>query len=426
MFMNIGFIGLGKLGLPCAVAIAMHGHNVMGYDIVSSKMNKNPRPFREAGPDGKKPFNFYLKNSRLRFGSLKEVVDHAEIIFVAVQTPHHPQYEGVTRLPEQRDDFDYKYLVAAIAEISFVVRKETIVVIISTVLPSTIREYVMPMASSLLRLCYNPFFIAMGTTMRDFLEPEFILLGVCDEQAAKTLVAFYRTITDAPICQMSLESAELTKVAYNTYIGMKIVFANMLMEICHKLPNANVNDVIGALKKSHRRLISTAYMDGGMGDGGGCHPRDNIAMSWLARKLSLSYNLFEDIMRAREHQTAWLADLMCAYDLPKAIIGYSFKAESNLTDGSPSLLLKTILEERGYHPYMYDPHVEGKLQSLSELPPHVFLIGTRHKEFMHCQFPSGSVVIDPWRYIPPQPTNIILISLGGKDYANGYLKSCNS
>jgi len=319
-----------------------------------------------------------------------------------VQTPHEPRYEGVTRLPSERMDFDYRYLVRAIEDISAAVKHETVVAIISTVLPGTVRRHIRPAASPLLRLCYNPFFTAMGTTMRDFLQPEFVLLGVDDPETATKMTTLYTTLTDAPVYQMSIDSAELTKVAYNTFIGMKIVFANTLMEICHKSPGANVDDVTGALKKAGRRLLGPLYLDGGMGDGGGCHPRDSIAMSWLARELPLSHDIFENLMTARERQTEWLAELMCAYDLPKAILGYSFKPVINLTVGSPALLLKAILEERGFRVFLYDPLVEGTERNLSKLAPHVFLIGARHREFRALTFPKGSVVIDPWRYLAAQ------------------------
>ena len=82
------------------------------------------------------------------------------------------------------------------------------------------------------------------------------------------------------------------------------------MELCHKLPNTNVDDVTNALKLANRRLISGYYMDGGMGDGGGCHPRDNIAMSYLSEKYNLSHNWFEHIMKQRENQTEWLCELI--------------------------------------------------------------------------------------------------------------------
>ena len=100
----------------------------------------------------------------------------------------------------------------------------------------------------------------------------------------------------------TIENAELIKVSYNTLISTKIAFSNTIMELCHKLPNTNVDDVTNALKLANRRLISGSYMDGGMGDGGGCHPRDNIAMSYLSDKLNLSHNWFEHIMQQREKQ----------------------------------------------------------------------------------------------------------------------------
>jgi UDPglucose 6-dehydrogenase len=365
-------------------------------------MSKSPSVYRETGPDGSASFDLCLEQSNLRFGSLEEVVSHGEIVFIAVQTPHKPEYEGVSRLPANRMDFDYRYLVRSIEEISANVKCEMVVAIVSTVLPGTVRRFVKPVASPLLRLCYNPAFTAMGTTMYDFLHPEFVLLGVDDPVPATKIENFYASVTGAPVLRMSIDSAELTKMAYNTFITMKIVFANTLMEICHKSPGANVDDVTGALKIAFKRILSPRYLEGGMGDGGACHPRDNIAMSWLARELPLSHDIFENLMEARFEQTKWLADLMCAHDLPKAIVGYSFKAGSDITVGSPALLLRSILEERGFSPFLYDPYVDGAQRDLSKLPPHVFVIGAKHEDFRSLAFPKGSVVIDPWRYLAPQ------------------------
>ena len=397
--MKIGFIGLGKLGFPCALAMAAKGHEVLGYDINSKNMSLEPRGYNETCEDGVTPMNTILQSSTLRFGSLQSVVDHADLLFVAVQTPHDARFEGITRLPEERVDFDYRFLVDAIKSISASAKTPKNVIIISTVLPGTIRNEVLPHASDLLRLCYNPYFIAMGTTIRDFLHPEFILLGAHHPETTQAATRFYATICDAPIYCTGIENAELIKVAYNTYIGMKIVFANAIMEICHKMPNTNVDAVTGGLKLATRRLISTAYMEGGMGDGGGCHPRDNIALSWLARKIGLSYDWFESVMVARERQTEWLADIMCSYDLPKGLIGYAFKAGTNICVGSPALLLERILEERGHEVFRYDPVVEKAERDLVQMPPHVFLVGTNHTQFAQLKLPRGSVVIDPWRFV---------------------------
>ena len=125
----------------------------------------------------------------------------------------------------------------------------------------------------------------MGSTINDFLFPEFILFGKDDIYAAELGKKFYKTITNAPLYDTTIENAELIKVAYNTMISTKISFANTLMELCHKLENTNIDDVTNGLKMANKRLISQAYLDGGMGDGGGCHPRDNIAMSYLSKNI---------------------------------------------------------------------------------------------------------------------------------------------
>jgi len=414
--MKVGFVGLGKLGLPCAVGMALKGHDVVGYDENPALMNNAPRSYRESGPDGKLDFNDYLAKSTVRFGSLQEVADHSEIIFVAVQTPHDAPFEGITRIPSERKDFNYSYLIDAARALAFVIRKETIVVIISTVLPGTVRRDIAPILTPLMKLCYNPYFIAMGTTMPDFLNPEFVLLGSEHEDALRTVKEFYGTIHQAQIYTTSIENAELIKVAYNTFIGMKIAFANTIMEICHHLPNTDADAVSRGLSLGTQRLLSDRYLYGGMGDGGGCHPRDNIALSWLAQQVGLSYDWFENVMLARERQTEWLAELMIQYaheySLPLAILGYAFKAESNITVGSPALLLKNLLEERGARVLMFDPLVETESLQLDWEAPMVFLIGTKHKTFEGYRFPPGSIVLDPWRYIPAAQPDVRIIPIG--------------
>lgn len=411
--MNIGFVGLGKLGLPCAVAVAHRGHDVMGFDLRPERMQLHDIHELELGPDRKTPFADLLARSRLRFGTLQEVVRHADIVFIAVQTPHSERYEGIHRLDEENRDFDYDHLVEAVADVAQYADADTLLVVVSTVLPGTLRRRIECLVGPDVRICYNPSFIGMGTTMADYLQPEFVLIGERRPGDADPLAEFYRTVTDAPIKRMRIESAELTKVAYNTFIALKIAFANTLMEICEKIPEADVDEVTGALKAAKVRLLGPAYMDGGMGDGGGCHPRDNIAMSWLASQLDLSHNLFVDAMRAREDQTEWLADLMCKWDLPKAILGYAFKAGTRSTAGSPALLLRELLVERGHDVQLIDPIVDPTSTiDLRRLPPHVFLVGTREAQFVSAQFPPGSVVIDPWRFLPPTPDGVKLVSLG--------------
>lgn len=410
--MNVGFVGLGKLGLPCAVAIASKGHKVIGYDVNPERMQKGHNDYRETGPDGKSPFAPLLKKSSLTFGSIDEVVKQSQIIFLAIQTPHEEKYEGTTRIPKERANFNYDHLIAGVKEVSDAIgklKKDRVVIIISTVLPGTIAEHVLPVLNKHVKLCYNPFFIAMGTTMRDFLNPEFVLFGVVDKKAMALAKKFYRTLHNAPFYATTLANAELTKVAYNTFIGMKITYVNTLMEICHKLGQPmNVDAVTDALKLATTRLISTHYLTAGMGDGGGCHPRDNIAMSWLAQRLDLSYDFFNALMTARENQTEWLAKLMLEHKLPKVILGKAFKPETNIVTGSPSMLLKNILVEKGEKVQMFDPYIDGNMPKWQKS---VFFIGTKHPQFARYIYPAGSVIIDPWRYIP-EKKGVTVIHVG--------------
>ena len=398
--MKIGFLGLGKLGLPCALATEQRGHEVIGYDVserVLDNIRSRKIPYREAGAQEA------LLESRLRLVDVSGLVSESDILFVPIQTPHESKYEGVTRLPDERVDFDYSYLVAGMKTLCEEIgrqQKDTIVVVISTVLPGTIEREIRPLLNEWTQLCYNPFFIAMGTTMEDFLHPEFVLLGAENSHASETLKKFYGTIHDKPVYETDIASAELAKVAYNTYISMKITFINTMMEICHKT-EANIDAISDSIGLANKRIISTAYLRGGMGDGGGCHPRDNIALSWLARNINLSYDFFESIMLAREKQTEWLGDLMMEYDMPKVILGKSFKPESNIIVGSPALLLQGLLEERGVSCKMYDPFVDG--EEAPDFGPSCFLIATKHACFAEMKFPEKSVVIDPWRYIADQP-----------------------
>lgn len=420
--MKIGWIGLGKLGLPCALALEQYGyHEIIGYDInpqISQIIQFGLDDTRiEAGMS-----NLLSKTNLKVTESIADVVSGTEeLIFVAVQTPHHTKYGGEVPMPNETMDFDYKALGEVIYDINLQAtdqQKQVTVIVISTALPGTMKNYILPKLGEYVNLVYNPFFIAMGTTIQDYLAPEFILLGV-DEGDPSTVVNMYRELfPDVPLEIMSLEEAELTKVAYNTFISMKIVFANTLMEICDKV-GANVDNVTGALAKADRRITSSAYLSGGMGDGGACHPRDNIAMSWLAEKLNLSCDPFAFVTRAREEQSLYLvkviADLVHDRRLPVVILGKAYKPESDLTYGSPALLLDHQLREYGIVPNLWDPFTDD----LGNPPdyPAIYFIATKHKTFKNYPFPERSVVIDPHRYIEwdQDKEEIEVIPLGARN-----------
>lgn len=416
--MNIGFIGLGKLGLPCALAAENMGHTIYGYDInpdVNKILKTKKLPYKEEGAQE------LLDKSNINWSSISEVVEKSDIIFVPIQTPHCEKYEGITRIPKERADFDYSWLKSGMESLSKEIENQgndKIVIIISTVLPGTIRREIKPLLSDNVKLCYNPFFIAMGTTIKDFMSPEFVLFGVDDQLAYDKAKEFYSTLHDRPIYKCTIEEAELIKVTYNTFITMKICLANTVMEISHKLNNINCDNVMAGLFLANQRLISTKYLTGGMGDGGGCHPRDNIALSWLAQNIDLSFDWYQNLMQCRENQTEWLSKLIIdeykKTNLPIVILGKTFKKETNLVVGSTSILLKNILEESEINITMYDPWVD-KNEDPPIKNPSIFFIATNHDMFLEYKFPNGSTVIDPWRFISNQD-GINLIKVGNSKH----------
>ena len=395
--MKIGYVGLGKLGSVCSAVLQKHGHEVRGYDPY---VMKSQIPDYEADTEDLQPV--------VVEPTLYRLVDWADLIFVAVQTPHPPQYGGENPVPEERRDFEYGYLVQACRDIFSRVRKHTTVVIVSTVLPGTVNRLIRPMKPSLVNLVYSPHFIAMGTTVHDYEHPEFFLMGVDNHEDAEPLRAVYEKVNyDAPHVITSIENAELIKVAYNTFISMKIVWANTLMEMSHKL-GTDSDVVVKALSIATDRIISPKYLKGGVGDAGACHPRDLIALSYLAQKLDLSVDLMGFLSEARDKQSEWIVELSQQWSeqtgLPVVLLGKAYKPEVSLTSGSIGMLMRAQFAEKGYsEPAIVDPYIPTNplKNEWSEIrkDPAVFVVVTKHLKFQQIGFPRGSVVLDPHGYI---------------------------
>jgi UDPglucose 6-dehydrogenase len=401
--MNVGFVGLGKLGLPVALAVESQGHTVVGYDVdtaVANYVAAGSIPYTEVGVAD------LLADTELEvLTSVQAVADAGcDIIFVAVQTPHDPAYEGVDWLPVDRVDFDYSYLVEACRSVFDALTRPTVVAVISTVLPGTIDREIRPHLTDHVRLVYTPQFIAMGTVVNDFLNPEFTLLGVDDPDAADTMEQFFHQMTGRPVFRTDIATAEGIKVFYNTFITAKTVLGNLYGELAEKC-GMDVDDIHAALSLADQRLMSPKYLKAGVGDGGGCHPRDNIALSWLAREHDVSFDLFEALMVARQNHMAWIADEVIddheRTGMPVAVWGQAFKPGTNITTGSPARLLVNILEHSGVTPRVWDPHVPVRDIGTTPLGPSVIVIATDHGDWPPA--PAGSIVIDPFGSYPDVP-----------------------
>lgn len=404
----VGWIGLGKLGGPCSAALAHYGeHDVYGYDVGRRLVDSAGLPAVNRVP------------------SVRDVVLQTDdVIFIAVQTPHVERFDGARLLPPDviPEDFEYGFLVnavSAVAQEARQQRKEVTVVIISTVLPGTTNRDLRPLLNEWTRLVYHPFFIAMGTVVEDFINPEFLLLGADDERDAAVVAKLYEKIHTAPTRYMSISSAELTKVAYNTFISTKIVFVNTVAQLADAT-GADVDEVTTALATATDRIISPKYMNAGMGDGGGCHPRDNIALSALAQHYGV-VDFMGGLNIAREEHTRWLAGIVIHWaqmmKLPIIILGKSYKPEVAMLDGSPALLLADILREAEVDFAHCDSIVDNDAQTkwcddvTGEAS--VFFIATKHDAYTHFPYPSGSVVVDPFGYVIVSD-DVVLVRPGRK------------
>lgn len=412
---TVGFMGLGKLGLPVSFCIESKGYKVLGYDKnpdVAQYIKTKKLPFKEKGIEP------YLENTKLEMVDVEELVKQSDLIFCAVQTPHDREYEGVTRIPEKRIDFNYSYLISAVEDIVSIaekLQKPTRLAIISTVLPGTLKRFIKPMLGKYVKLVYTPQFIAMGTVIDDYLNPEFNLIGVDNSELGYEMRDFYATINDAPPLLTDVNTAEGIKVSYNTLITTKTVLANIWGELAHKL-DMNVDDIYRAWSLSTKRLLSNRYLKSGVGDGGGCHPRDNIALSYLAQRTKLSFDIFDSLMKARENHMDWIADLAAfahdskTYKSHIVILGRSFKPETNIETGSSAILLANLLKERGLEYDHIDP-VEDDIPAGTMFSEGVYVIATAHDIIRSYNFASDSVVIDPFGIVPDQ-SGVEIIRLG--------------
>ena len=374
--MKIGFIGIGKLGLPCAEVIADKGHDVTGYDVATVK-----------------------SDSVTVCPSIKDTVQGRDIVFVAVPTPHHPDYDGKKPTAHlEPKDFSYDIVLDVLREANQHMNKDQLLVLISTVLPGTVRREFYPLVTNT-RFVYNPYLIAMGTVAWDMVNPEMVMIGTDDGSEtgdAKQLVDFYKTIMENnPRYEIGTwDECECIKVFYNTFISAKIGLVNMIQDVAEKQGHINVDVVTNALAKSDQRIMGPSYMKAGMGDGGACHPRDNIALRYMAQNLGLQYDIFDAIMNAREVQAKNMANYLVKIaeqrKLPILLNGIAYKPGVPYTDGSYSLLVGHYCKELGYHCIEVDPLASPQRGPFSA----VVLLA--HPE-LYCFLNKESVVVDPWR-----------------------------
>ena len=358
MSRNISIVGLGKLGASMAAAIASRGHRVIGVDVnrqAVDAVNAGKAPVKETGLQAMIEAN----RDRLRATmSHQEAVLDSELTFVIVPTPS-----------DERGAFSLQYAAYAFREIGKALAKKKdrhTVVLTSTVLPGAMRHGLVPIlekhsgkrAGAGFGVCYSPEFIALGSVIHDFLNPDFLLVGELDASSGEHLAACYREIMSpaTPIKRMSLENAELAKISVNAFVTTKITFANMLAELCAAIPGGDVDVVSDAIGADSR--IGRKYLTGGLGFGGPCFPRDNVALSFIATAVGAR----PDLLIATDRLNRSLADRILQQlrsrvprDVTVAVLGLAYKPFSHVIEESQAVMIAKALLEHGARVLAYDP-----------------------------------------------------------------------
>lgn len=427
---RVSVVGLGKLGSCMSACIAAKGYTVIGVDTnerAVDAVNRLEPPVFEPG------LGAMMTSARGRLsavGDTREAVHHTDITFIVVPTPSDPS-----------GAFSTKYVQEVGREIGSALRDKRdyhLVVLTSTVLPGATEQSLLSLleaesekrAGKHFGLCYNPEFIALGTVLRDFMNPDFVLIGEGHPGAADPLATLYHDVceNDPPLERMSIVNAELAKIAVNTYVTMKITFANMLTALCEKLPGANVDTVTQALGKDKR--IGPHCLKGALGYGGPCFPRDNIALAHFAQTVGERALLAEATDAYNRTIVPRLADRIRALVPPGgtiAVLGMAYKPGTNVVEESQGLQLADALAKNGHVVFVYDPvAMENTRRVLGDRVRYardvaecmreadVVVLANPEKEFGAIRHPARpkQTVVDAWRFLRPECDGSVYVPLG--------------
>lgn len=358
MASSISVIGLGRLGAPLAACFAGRGFRVIAVDVDPQKIdaiNRGVPPVHEPG------LAELIRESGGRLQATQDAeaaVRDSEVTFIVVGTPSDPS-----------GGFSLRYVLPTCESVGRALRSKQgfhLVVLTSTVMPgstgsavkTTLERSSGKRCGQDFGLCYSPEFIALGTVIRDFYHPDFLLIGESDPRSGEMLAAIYARVCkkSCAVARMNFINAEITKLAVNTYVTTKITFANMLARLCEKLPEADVNVVTGALGFDTR--IGPKYLKGAVSYGGPCFPRDNRAFAALAASVGAASDLADTTDRFNRAQIRWLAELVKRHhsgDGLIGILGLTYKPDTDVVQESVGLLLAQELSAAGLPVVVHDP-----------------------------------------------------------------------
>ena len=358
MTTTISVFGLGYVGCVSAACFAKEGHSVIGVDVNAGKVdmiNAGKATIVEMGIGE-------LVGEMVAAGRLEATTDIAYAVretavsLVCVGTPSRPN-----------GSLDLSYVERVAEQIGAAIRDKATrhtVVIRSTVLPGTIHDVVVPAlertsgkrAGADFGVCGNPEFLREGTSIRDFYDPPFTLVGADDEATGKLVASLYDGI-EAPVHVVPVRTAEMVKYACNCFHGLKVAFANEIGNVC-KASGVDSHEGMRIFCEDRKLNISPYYLRPGFAFGGSCLPKDLRATVYKARSVDVAVPVLEATLESNRRQIERAFDMVQATGKKRiGVLGLSFKAGTDDLRESPMVSLIELLIGKGYQLAIYDPYV---------------------------------------------------------------------
>jgi GDP-mannose 6-dehydrogenase len=429
MTTSVSVFGLGYVGCVSAACLSSDGHTVIGVDANPVKVemvNAGKPTIVEAGIGDL--VRETVANGRLKATTDPQVaVEQSTVALICVGTPSRPN-----------GSIDLSYVERVCAQIGGALRRKATrhtVVLRSTVLPGTLNSVVVPALESSsgkaagrdFGVCVNPEFLREGTSIQDFYDPPFTLIGTDDCAVAEAVRSLYAGVNDANVYVTAPEVAEMVKYACNSFHGLKVAFANEIGNVCKAL-GVDSHEVMRLFCDDTKLNISAKYLRPGFAFGGSCLPKDLRAVLHRAKQLDVETPLLAAILESNRKQILKAYDMVLATGRRRVgVLGMSFKAGTDDLRESPTVALIEMLIGKGLNLAVYDrdvsraqliganreyiereiPHIWSLMRgSVQEVLEHaeVVIIGNHAPEFrgIECRMREGQAAIDLVRALEPK------------------------
>jgi UDPglucose 6-dehydrogenase len=432
---KVSVVGLGKLGLGLALCLASRGIKTLGVDVnedVVASINRGRTPIVEP---------LYQEMIEELGAKFRATTSHAEAIaetdttFILVATPS----VGDGR-------FSNRYVKSALKSLSEALKNRSkphhLFVISSTVVPGSTDRTFIPIIEQYsgrklnegFSVAFDPDFVALGNVVKDFLNPDLVIIGETSKAAGDRVEAIHRQMcqNEPKISRMSIISGEVAKVSLNAYITMKISFANTVANLCERIPGADVDAITTAIGADKR--ISPFYLRGGLAFGGTCFPRDTKAFNTIANNCGLESDLIAAVERVNDQQNRHLCEVVSRFlsvEKKVSVLGVAFKDKTPVIEASPAIFLIQELVSEDVDVTIYDSlampttravfddeitYANSVEECLDSAPLCVLtLLSKEYKQALESFAPKKTLtVIDCWRQLDQTKLheNIKVVAIG--------------